>query len=202
MDCSFENNWLCRRLPEKTRQTLCMHCHQKKYAQGQYLGENYFSNAFMLVLDGLMAKMEIDSKTRKMTASGIGTSGRICSIGNLLEIPPRFVSAERTTICITDCTFGVWDMETVRRLFSSDIDFVRLVFENIYIFCLKEKTIMMREIGSGSVSDAVRYIVKFCRDHGIPQLTHEQLALLCSRSRPSVTNALHQLIRSEPEIFR
>lgn len=58
-------------------------------------------------------------------------------------------------------------------------------------------------IGHGDVYSAVRYVVKFCRDHGIPPLTHEQIAMICScsRSRPTVTSTLHQLIKKEPELF-
>lgn len=202
MECPYSGNWLCSRLPQSTRETLCAHCSVRKYAQGQHLSEGYFAHMFVLVLDGLMAKMEIDSETRRLTASGIGTSGRICSIGDLFAIPDKFTSVERTTICITDCTFAVWDMATVRALFDADIRFAQLIFENTYVFCLKEKTLMMRDIGSGNVYSAVRYVIKRCHDEGIPQLTHEQLALLCSRSRPAVTNALHELIRREPEIFQ
>lgn len=57
------------------------------------------------------------------------------------------------------------------------------------------------DIGRGDVYSAVRYVVKFCRDHGIPPLTHEQIAMVCSRSRPTVTSTLHQLIKKEPELF-
>jgi len=47
----------------------------------------------------------------------------------------------------------------------------------------------------------VRYIVRFCHDKGLPHLTHGQIALLCSRSRPTVTSTLHHLIKNEPELF-
>ena len=202
MSCPYAHNAFCSSLAPATRAQLCAHCSIRKYAQGQHLAEPYFAHITMLTLDGMIAKLELDPTTQKPTVSGIGTCGTLFSTGDLFPLPEAFSDVPRDTLCVTDVTAALLDMDFVRHLYQTDLEFTHRLFENIYVFCLREKTFMMRDIGRGDVYAAVRYIVKFCHDRGIPQLTHEQIALLCSRSRPTVTEMLHQLLQQEPELFQ
>ena len=155
----------------------------------------------ILVLDGLLTKMELDPMTQKMTTSGIGVCGSLFSLGDLLPTSAQIPEDNRTSICITECTVASFEIHFAHRLFDENIDFVRNCFENTFHFCVREKAIMMRDVGRGDVYRAVRYVVKFCREHRIGPLTHEQIATICSRSRPTVTSIPHQLIKKEPELF-
>lgn len=202
MSCPYAHNAFCRSLSPKTRAQLCACCSIRKYAQGQHLDEDYFAHLTMLTLDGMIAKMELDPITQKPVTTGIGTCGTLFSIGDLVSVPEIFSDKPRDTLCVTEVTAAIFDMDVVRHLYQTNIEFVHKVFDNVFIYCLLEKTVMMRDIGRGDVYSAVRYMVKFCRDRKLPQLTHEQIALLCSRSRPTVTSTLHQLLKNEPELFQ
>lgn len=200
MDCPYKNNPFCSALSSQTLSQLCDHCTHKKFAQGQQLSESYFTRKMILVLDGMLTKMELDPLTQKMTASGIGVCGSLFSVGDLLAASAS-PTEDRTSICITECVIASFDIQFAHYLFDTNIEFVRNCFENTFHYCVREKAVMMRDIGRGDVYSAVRYVVKFCRDHGILPLTHEQIAMVCSRSRPTVTSTMHQLIKKEPELF-
>lgn len=202
MNCPYEDNSFCKKLSAQTLSGLCRHCTHKKFAQGQQLSETYFSRKMILVLDGMLTKMELDPTTQKMTTSGIGSCGSLFSLGDLLPASALIPEDNRTSICVTECTVASFDIQYAHQLFDTNIEFVRNCFENTFQFCVREKAIMMRDIGRGDVYSAVRYVVKFCRDHRIAPLTHEQIAMVCSRSRPTVTSILHQLIKKEPELFQ
>ena len=47
----------------------------------------------------------------------------------------------------------------------------------------------------------MRYILEYQRAHDIPYLTHEQIALVCNRSRQTVTTVMRQLLDKDPELF-
>ena len=108
---------------------------------------------------------------------------------------------ERTNYCALDTSIAFFDMPTVRELYATNAEFSGFVFQNTYNYCLKEKGPMMRDVCQGSVYTAVRYILGFCKEKGLPQLTHEQIAFLCSRSRPAVTKAISDIIKTEKDLF-
>ena len=199
MSCPYINNDFCKRLSSETRAEVCAHCTIKQFAQGQHLSEEYFAHKYVLILEGMMVKMELDPLTQKMTTSGIGCRGAIFSIGDVFQLPLQLTQEERTSICISDCVAAVFDMDFVRHLYQTNVEFVRISYQNSYHYCIREKAVMMRDIGRGDVYRGIRYVVKYCKEHGIPQLTHEQIALVTSRSRPTVTSVMHQLIKQEPE---
>ncbi len=58
-----------------------------------------------------------------------------------------------------------------------------------------------QEIGGGDALTKVKYLMRFCREHGIPQLTHAQIALATGLTRPTVTKTIHNLIKIQPELF-
>ena len=201
MKCPYQENDFCKQLSPETRAQVCAHCTIKKFAKGQHLAEPYFFDKFLIVLDGIITKMELDPSTQKMATSGIGCPGTLFSIGDLFPGPSDINPDHRTSICITDCVIASIDMKFIHQLFSTNVDFVRITFENCYLYCIREKAVMMRDIGRGDVYNAVRYVINLCRTRRLPLLTHEQIALICNRSRPTVTSTMHQLIKQEPELF-
>lgn len=66
---------------------------------------------------------------------------------------------------------------------------------------LPEEEAMLRSLGFGNAEESVRYILEYQRAHDIPYLTHEQIALVCNRSRQTVTTVMRQLLDKDPELF-
>lgn len=111
-------------------------------------------------------------------------------------------SAYRDILCMSDCTVAVFDADTIQDLWEKDIDFVKLVYQNLLVHCGEEKYQFLRTVGSRDSFSAVRYILSWCQEHQTPPLTHEQIALMCNRSRPTVTEVIHTLLTKEPELFQ
>ena len=200
MTCPYSKNPFCSAFSAKLRDQLCACCHIKHYAQGQWLSHAYFKRDFALLAEGLMVYTQSGDKPQSTVTCGMISGGAIIRADAVLQIKP---SSEEVweIFCMKDCFAAFLDVETVQRLYREEPSFQSRVIDTCFTTCTFEVGRMMREVSGGTAYSAVRYVIKFCRDHGIDQLTHDQIAMLCNRSRPTVTNALHQLIRNEPELF-
>ena len=201
MSCPHWNNAFCAKLPGSVRETLCSHCHLRKYAKGQRLHYRSWENLVAALLEGVMVLGETDpGSSGRFTTSGPASRGTLLSPGPLIDVWSA-PAANREVLCLMDCTVAVFDTGAAQELFDSQISFVKEVYGNLMEHCCYEKELMMRSVGNGDAYHAVRYVLDYCRRYGIPSLTHEQVALICNRSRPTVTEVMHSLLRKEPQLF-
>ncbi len=199
MGCAYQSNTFCSRLDEETRKQLCVGCHIKQYARGKNLLSGYWKNKMALLLDGMMVMVESDVEDPSKTiANGLASGGDL--ISGL--VCPQSTVGPRTTICLFDCTVAVFDERCTAALLESNVAFIKEAYTNCLHSCSQERAAMLRDVGCKDAYTSVRYVVHYCREHGLPPLTHEQIALVCNRSRPKVTAVLHELIRKEPGLFQ
>ncbi|MDO4548415.1 MAG: hypothetical protein Q4D04_09975 [Clostridia bacterium] len=201
MGCDFLSNPFCAGLPDELRAMLCPVCHIKRYAQGQYCSQEYWKNTFALLLDGLMIMGDVDPATGRILTNGIASRGTLISDGGLITGALAQAIEDRSVLCLLDCSVATFSSVEIGRIFKSNMEFAVHVFENCMQNCSVEKSDMMREVGSKDAYAGVRYVIRYCRRHNIPQLTHAQIAMICNRSRTTVTEIMHKLIRAEPELF-
>ena len=199
MDCEYRSNPLCSKLAQEGDCALCGKCWIRRYAKGQWLQRRYWGDDLAICLDGMMAMGELQDG--HLITRGLACGGFILNYGVISDRLPRDY-VEESLFCVTDCVVASFPPDIVGALMRDDIGFVRAVMGICLENCSRVTLPLFRSVGNGDAYEAIRYICLFCREHGIPQLTHEQIALVCNRSRPTVTKELHKLLRNEPEIFQ
>lgn len=201
MECQYQSNYFCRSLSSPLRQSLCAHCHFKRFTKGQRMYQRYFENTATVLVEGLMVFGENNYENDMFTTSGLACPGNMISQGLMFRDLWSSSVPEREIICLQDCRIAAFDTDFVQNLFSHDVEFIKSVFVNLLEHCADEKVRMLQQTGRHDVYSGVRYVINYCHRHNIPPLTQSQIALICNRSRPSVTVALKEMIQKEPELF-
>lgn len=200
MSCSYCDNYFCKHImTDKVRPIMCKACHLRSFAKGQLLTINYWSRAFTILADGLLVVGYQEHVSDKLFVTGIASTGGVVGAAKLFPGCPSDMTG-RIVHCVTKCTTAAFNDDAYEEALK-DQEFA----DNLIRYCFQlywyEKEDYIRAIGSRDTTAAVRYVVKYCTDHDIPALTHEQIALICNRARPTVTNILHELTLEEPELF-
>lgn len=207
--CPYAGNAFCASLPSETRGLLCEHCHIRIYPKGMLFPQSKWKDRFAILAQGLMALGQFDQPERP---SSCQTTGIACN-GTLLSVGPLYSEANLSysmffemcneeenweNICIEECHVATFDSETIRALYRSDIGFVQNLFWASTCTCAYEGELFMQ--AQTSAYSSVKYVLDFCRRNQVPELTHAQIALICNRARPVVTNEIHAILQeSQPE---
>ncbi len=200
MGCAYQDNYFCKHvMTDAVRPILCKACRLRKFAKGQLLTINYWSKAFTVLVDGLLVVGYEDPSNDKLFVTGIASTGGVVGAAKIFPDAPTEMTG-RIVHCVTKCTTAVFDDHAYEEALK-DETFANNVIRYCFQLYWYEKEDFIRAIGSRDTTAAVRYIVKYCVNHGIPALTHEQIALMCNRARPTVTNILHELTLEEPDLF-
>lgn len=200
MTCPYRENGFCSLLSEEDRAALCRHCHIRRYAKGQWLARKMWGDSLVLCVEGLMVFGNMDEKRGRLVTNEIMGRGVFPSTGNCSGGVLHAVS-DRNILCMTDCVVAEFEPDYIARMFESNIAFVKVVFRICMQACCNDSIELLNAIGNGDAYAAVRYVCQTCKKYGVPVLTHEQIALICNRSRPTVTETMHLLIKKEPELF-
>lgn len=211
MSCPYKDNLFCGSMSPETREQLCAACHIRIYPKNMVFSQRKWHDRLAVLADGLTAigGFEQIGKPSACRTSGIASTGSILSLGmsSLMEHSPTYAPYIQITedfydsdnICVLDSAVAVFDNEVASRLFSTDINFVLNLMLNLRYRCGMETGQFV--FYQSSAYQSVRFVVDYCRRHGITELTHAQIALLCNRTRPVATKTLRQLIADEPELF-
>lgn len=201
MGCRYQDNYFCRHIMTDTvRPFMCKACHLRSFAKGQLLTINYWSKAFTVLVDGLLVVGYQDHTSDKLFVTGVNSSGGIVGAAKLFPNCPTDMT-DRIVHCVTRCTTAAFNDYAYEEALKDEA-FANNVIRYCFQLYWYEKEDFIRAIGSRDTTASVRYIVKYCTDRGIPALTHEQIALMCNRARPTVTNIPHELTLEEPELFQ
>lgn len=200
MICPYQSNSFCHALPDSLRESLCVRCRLRRYGKGQRLNYHYWEKLFAILLDGFMIFGDIDAG-EKLSVSGLAASGNVLSPGPLINVW-NMPTSNRDILCMSDCIVAILDFNTVQELFEKDITFVKAVYDNILEHCCAEKHRFLQNVGGRDSQAAVRYVIDWCQRNRIPTPTHEQIALMCNRSRSTVTETIHTLLIQEPDLFQ
>lgn len=200
MSCPFSNNAFCSELSPQTRELLCAQCQLLRIESGQYIPTYMRASRVLILLEGLIVKLEMEDVSKKMVPSGMSCNASIIC-GSYQIDPQTYPADSRETLCVTPCHIASFDAAFMKRLFNENSEFQTAVHRNMFRMCSYEKQYMIRDIVHGTAYTAVRFMVTYCRNHKLPLLTHEQIAFICGLSRPTVTKTLHEITQKEPELF-
>lgn len=200
MSCPYSVNSFCSGLEPELRNMMCAHCHIKRFSKGQWLMRKYWADELALCVDGLLVCGVMDQQQGKFISSGMMSRSYFVSYSDcIFALPEDYLN--EFMLCVTDCHIAVFDKAFVRHMYDTNLSFVRDVFSQSLCACSHGTLPMLREVGNGDAYAAVRYVCSFCKHFGIPILTHDQIAMICNRSRPTVTKIMHELTQKEPELF-
>ena len=201
MNCPYSDNQFCSNMPPAVKDQMCANCRIRQINKGQLLNVNYWDGSFVVLVKGLLIA-GYDEPDGGMFVTGFASDGAI--VGNSKAFKNLKTDLQGRLInCITKCTTAVFDEDFVYDLCSA------VPHNNLGTYILMsslktywvEKEEITRTVNGKDARAAVRFVIKYCNDHRIPQLTHEQIALMSNRARPTTSRIISDLIREEPEIF-
>ncbi len=198
MECPYANNRFYNLLTPELRKTLCGCCTTVRYPAGNVFNRNRWNGTLAVLLDGFVI-----SADPKASDEGTFIPLELAGSGHLLSIPQDWTSVKWNGVScfvIQDSMIALYDRTCIEALYKNNIDFVKALCEG-YIIGYHEMAIAFQEIGGNGAQAAVKYVLQFCKEHGIPQLTHAQIALAAGLTRPTVTKSIHELLKNDPELF-
>lgn len=199
MTCPYSGNAFCASLSADDRTRLCSLCHVKRYARGQCLRESYWANCVSLMLSGMALELEQQGSAKKPLPIGLGSPGIFFNLDELFYSPDDHnLDDFKDTLCLTDCAIAVFGLADFRDLMESSPSFMEALLKNCVMHRLPESAAMLRSLGFGDAEESIRFILDYQRAHDIPYLTHEQIALICNRSRQTVTSTIRRVLEDEP----
>ena len=199
MDCPYIKNSFFSNLTPELRNKLCGACNRITYPAGNVLSTQTWNDTFTVLVDGF-----IISASSRGSDDGSFIPLELIGCGHFLTVPQQWAHVRRDNVSsfvILKSTVAIFDRACIEDLYDSDIDFVKAICKG-YDVGYHEMAAAFQEIGCSSAQSAVKYVLQFCRTHGIPQLTHAQIALAAGLTRPTVTKTIHELIKTEPELFQ
>lgn len=200
MNCPYADNYFCKNImTDQIRPSMCKACRLRSFAKNQLLTIHYWSRAFTILVEGLIVAGYQDDCSDKLLVTGIASAGDVVGAAKFFPDCPSEMTGRivHSVIKITTAAFddGVLDEALDDKAFSDNL--IRYLFR-LYWYGKEE---FIRAIFARDVNTAVRFVIRYCVDHGIHNLTHEQIALICNRARPTVTNTLRDLTLEEPSLF-
>lgn len=200
MTCPYGNNYFCQNImTDQVREKMCRGCHLRTFSKNQLLTIHYWSRAFTVLTDGLIVAGYQEDCADKLFVTGIASAGDVVGAARFFsDCPPEMTG--RIVHCVTKVTTATFD-DGVLEDALNDKAFADNLMRYLFRLYWYGKEEFIRAIFDRDVNNAVRYVIRYCTDHGIYGLTHEQIALICNRARPTVTNALRELTLKEPQLF-
>jgi hypothetical protein len=199
MDCPYCTNSFSSVLTPELKKILCDSCTKIRYPAGNIFNWYNWNDTFTVLVDGFIISADPDANSE-----GAFVPLELLGSGNFLATPQSWTSVRWKNVpsfVILDSVIAIFDRRRVEDLYKNNIDFVRAVCEG-YMVQYNEMAMAFQEIGGKDARAAVKHVLNFCRNHGIPQLTHAQIALAAGLTRPTVTKTIHELLKTEPELFQ
>lgn len=201
MNCPYADNPFCQMFNTTERSSLCAHCNTKTYFRGQWLFRRQWGDSLVLCVKGMIVFGEMDEKRNRLVTNEVMGKGFFPSIG-CCSGDLNSVIHERSALCVTDCVMAIFDSSFVQDMFNTNIKFVQSLFRIVLRNCCNDGIALVNAIGNGEAYEAVRYVCQFCKTYDIEPLTHAQIAMICNRTRPTVTEIMHRLTINEPDLFQ
>lgn len=196
------NNSFCRTLKPETRERLCARCMISTLAEGTSL-KGKFKHP-MILLDGLLSVRFFDRPNTilvpgDMTLTPDFTPPAAADIV-LTEAEWADYYAGQSHHCVTPITLAYLPTDLVKELLETSVDFTRAVLDR-YLFIQTQFSLYQAYLYHYNAYEAVRYVLRLTRAHGVTGLTHAQIDYLSGRNRTTVTKILHEIALAEPELL-
>lgn len=201
MPCSYSGCVFKRNLSDVQRDSICDICHIKRYAKGQFLRESYWANSVTMVLEGLM--LEVEQRAGEQTSvTALNSVGSFLNLGDLFGgIDGCGIDDFKDTYCATNCAVAVIRSSELAEQMRADPEIEHALLKHCVLRTIPERRELLLNLGFGDAKTSIRYVLEYLKRYGIAYLTHEQIALICHRSRQTVTSTIKQLQREEPNLF-
>ena len=196
-----EANPFCSRLSQETRELLCARCLKSTFAEGTTLVG--FSERPFVILEGVVL-VETDGKPTSLLVPGTVATTPKFTPERYQDLIASEESAEEQYLesrshFLTPATFAYFSNRAVMELMD-DNAFLRLLYE-FDISQLNQASIFQRYLYQKPAEESIRYVLRIAKKYGLSGLTHEKIARISGRRRPTVTQVLHRIAIGEPELL-
>lgn len=196
-----QENAFCASLSNDVRSRLCKHCIKTSFAAGT--AEGIDENHPALLLSGILCAEVDDKPISVVVPNDFILTPRFRPEGASLpaiddEAYQTYLS-DTSYVCLTDTKMAMFSTRIVKELFET-VSFMQALFAST-INQLMQMSYFLHELYHGSAYDAVRYALKIARAYDVPKLTHAQIAHMTGRNRTTVTQVMHQIALSEPDLL-
>lgn len=193
MENTYQNNLFIQSLPKDIRKSLDNKYTIRKFPKGYRFSVKDMSSLLYLIVDGLIVYSRSDDSAKEIKTIEIAGPG---SLSFLSEKSVFCTDGSHCLYCMLDTAIAVFDQGTVKRLKERDGRFAECMYDNLMNFVVKNDLAYYEKVGIGSAEEAVRFILDFCKEYRLPQLTHEQIAILTNRRRPTVTKVMNRILKA------
>lgn len=198
MECELADNRFCRSLTEEHKRLLCGRCRHKKYPAGTRLPLAHWERGVVILAGGLTVLLRSDSAGANIEPSSqYMTAGSLISWGFGKARPSNEPYVGCDVLCLRDCTFAMLDVEETDYLKKHDTSFLMAFMSEAS--CLTGRFISYNLCRN--TYEKVCLVLRDCKEAGITDLTHRELAVICGCSRSLVTKAIQQAIAERPDLF-
>lgn len=203
MRCPYQNNPFCSRMTDADRSVICPHCHAFRFYKkvdaqescrkvGQQLEPGIARCTVML--EGLISTNSARNADMPK-AFLLWQPGDILGCENIFDIPNELESIYHRTY-LQDGAYAVLRAEDLRQRFMQSSDFAALLYQTLNQTHLRQTTFLLGTRFHDAVS-RLKYLLLFCQENRISNLTHQDLAYLADLNRTTVTKTLKQILARE-----
>lgn len=198
MRCPYGANAFCASLAPDLRARLCQACETRRCPSGSLIDATDFRETFAVLLDGFVVSTYADSADSKPISPM-----ELLGDGHVLTTPRAWQTREpmpMTAFVICDSAVALFNHASIEVLDDTSLDFAWALFDALRRK-QEETALALMTMGSKDARCAIAHVLAFCQRHRIGQLTHAQIALATGLARPTVTKAMGDLIKTEPDLF-
>lgn len=199
--CEYRSkNDFCSRLTDQQASVLCEGCRLRRYEKGRYQHLDYWHRGPVLIVDGILVLGGTRDKTvdSKFKAREYMRAGNFLYVSGMLDPETHEdLYCLDESFCLSDCSLALFDKGVFDSLMGTDVDFVKKVLESCFVTWGN----LEAQVCCDDAGDLVTYFLSYCHSLGYDDFTHEEIAIACNLSRPTVTKTLASLIKKNPELF-
>lgn len=202
-DCPYRSSPFCSQLSDADRAVICAHCrpfrfYKKADAQescrkvGQQLEPGFVRCT--VLLDGLICTNSACNADMPR-AFLLWQPGDLIGSENIFGLSNELESIYHRTY-LQDGTYAVLRAEDLRTRFMQNPDFAAMLYQTLNQTHQRQTTFLLGTRFHDAVS-RLKYLLLFCQENKIFNLTHQDLAYLADLNRTTVTKTLKKILISE-----
>lgn len=201
--CPYQSSPFCRQLTDADRAVICAHCRPFRFEKKANAQESCKKVALSLdprfprctvVLEGLLSTNS--AQNPDMTrAFLLWQPGDILMSENIFGIRNDLAPVYHSTY-LQNGVYAVLHAEDLKARFMQSPDFAAMLYQNLVQTRLRQTTFLLGTRFHDAVS-RLKYLLLFCQENRIYNLTHQDLAYLADLNRTTVTKTLKQILAQE-----
>lgn len=201
--CPYQKSPFCSQLSPEDRAVICPNCRSFRFEKKADAQESCKKVGRQLegrtprctvILEGLMSTNSARSADFPK-AFLLWQPGDMLGSENIFGVPNELEAVYHRTY-LQDGVYAVLRAEDLKSRFLQSPAFAAMLYQNLTSTHLRQTTFLLGTRFSDAVS-RLKYLLLFCQENKIKNLTHQDLAYLADLNRTTVTKTLKQILAGE-----